>query len=122
MGDNYINNGTNSGHIGPVNNFGPKPFIMTQARLALYLRDIREVLKEGQSVRIIRLGGSAQTISDADKLRNFFRANGVNVIDGPNIQVIGPPVVAPVTFRVMEGPISGPSLLIDSEKVDPRER
>lgn len=34
MGDNYTNNGSNFGHMGPVNNYAPKPFELTDTVIA----------------------------------------------------------------------------------------
>lgn len=93
-GDQYINSGTNNGHLGPVNNYGKQRFELSDAHIG----DLIQQLPVGGNVTLFCVGNSADFL-DGGRLSNALTAHGLKV-ETISTGVFAPPPAKPLSVQL----------------------
>ncbi|WP_234731136.1 hypothetical protein [Acidocella facilis] len=95
MGDNYTNNGNNFGHMGPINNYGPQPFQLTED----VLRQVLANCPKGKKIFLRGIGHPIKFEPVRSRLMLALQTAGFDVEMGATFDVKVPPPPYPITIN-----------------------
>jgi hypothetical protein len=97
-GDAYVNNGDNSGHMGPVNNYGKQPLVFSEAEA----NKLIALLDIGKPIEFWAVG-SATDQAVAMQFKQALLAAGCQIPQVNTVGMMGPPPSQPITVNEGSG-------------------
>ena len=95
MGDHYTNNGNNFGHMGPINNYGPHPFQLTDDILSKIISEC----PRNRKVFLRGIGHPMKFEPVRSRVMLALQMAGFEVEMGATIGVMSPPPPYPITIN-----------------------
>lgn len=92
-GDQYNNHGNNFGHMGPVNNYGPRRMVLDDELKSALL----EQVPKGQ-VKSVIITGSEEALGKGEAVVKFLNDNGYSLPPPDTAMILVPPPSKPVQF------------------------